>query len=81
MLRGERWKYVFYEGFRPQLFDLVNDPRELDDRGDDPAVSAICREHADRLFEWLRARRTRSTVSNDHILQRRRPAGLVIGEW
>jgi arylsulfatase A-like enzyme len=81
MLRGDRWKYVFYEGFRPQLFDLVNDPRELEDRGGDPAVSAICREHADRLFEWLRARRTRITVSSDHIGKRRRPAGLVIGEW
>ncbi len=81
MLRGERWKYIYYEGFRPQLFDLVNDPHELDDRGEDLALSSVCREHADRLFEWLRARRTRITVSNDHILTRRRPAGLVIGEW
>ena len=81
MLRGERWKYVFYEGFRPQLFDLLNDPCELDDRGGDPALSSICHEYADRLFEWLRSRRTRITVSNGHILTRRRPAGLVIGEW
>ncbi|HEX4157286.1 MAG TPA: alkaline phosphatase family protein [Rhizomicrobium sp.] len=81
MLRGERWKYIYYEGFRPQVFDLVNDPCELDDRGDDPALSSVCREHADRLFEWLRARRTRITVANNHILTRRRPAGLIIGEW
>jgi arylsulfatase A-like enzyme len=81
MLHGDRWKYVFYEGFRPQLFDLLNDPGELDDRGGDPALTAVCREYGDRLFEWLRARRTRITVSNTHILTRRRPAGLVIGEW
>ncbi|HEY6578355.1 MAG TPA: alkaline phosphatase family protein [Rhizomicrobium sp.] len=81
MLRGARWKYVFYEGFRPQLFDLADDPRELDDRGGDPALAAVREEHADRLFEWLRARRTRITVSNAYVLKRKRGAGLIIGEW
>jgi choline-sulfatase len=36
MIRWDRWKYVYYCGFEPQLFDLVNDPSEcanlLDDR-------------------------------------------------
>jgi arylsulfatase K len=31
MLRKEQWKYVFYTGFAPQLFDLENDPDELID--------------------------------------------------
>jgi arylsulfatase A-like enzyme len=81
MLRGERWKYVYWEGFRPQLFDLANDPQELEDRGGDSALSAICEEHADMLFEWLRARRTRITVSNSYILRRQRGSGIIIGEW
>jgi arylsulfatase A-like enzyme len=81
MLRGTRWKFVFYEGFRPQLFDLLNDPHEREDRGDDSALLGVCEEHADILFEWMRARRTRITVSNSYILKRRRGAGIIIGEW
>jgi arylsulfatase A-like enzyme len=81
MVRGPRWKYISFEGFRPQLFDLADDPRELDDRGGDSALSAVCSEHAEMLFEWLRARRTRITVSNPYILKRRRGSGIIIGEW
>jgi arylsulfatase A-like enzyme len=33
MVRSERWKYLAYDGFRPQLFDLLNDPQELRDLG------------------------------------------------
>src|SRR5690606_18676501 len=29
MLRKGRWKYHYYVGFRPELFDLENDPEEL----------------------------------------------------
>ena len=31
MLRKDRWKYIAYPGFAPQLFDMQNDPRELID--------------------------------------------------
>ncbi len=81
MVRGSRWKYVFYEGFRPQLFDLRDDPGELTDRGGDPALSRVCEEHADMLFEWLRRRKTRITVTNPYIVRRKRGAGIIIGEW
>jgi arylsulfatase A-like enzyme len=81
MLRGERWKYIFYEGFRPQLFDLVNDPQEREDRGDDPDSAAIRREHSDMLFEWLRRRHTRITVTNSYVTTRKRASGIIIGEW
>ena len=33
MLRTERWKYVHYKGFPPQLFDLQEDPNEFVDLG------------------------------------------------
>ena len=49
MLRKEQWKYVFYTGFAPQLFDIENDPQELTD---------VAAEHPDviqRLDEELRA--------------------------
>ena len=31
MLRWDRWKFIHYEGFEPQLFDLAGDPEERDD--------------------------------------------------
>jgi arylsulfatase A-like enzyme len=36
MVRTGDWKHVLYENFRPQLFDLRNDPKELADLGASP---------------------------------------------
>ena len=40
MVRTERYKYVHWQGYPPQLFDLANDPHEIDDRGRDPGLDA-----------------------------------------
>ena len=40
MLRKGRWKYVHCVKYRPQLFDLQDDPEELVDRAGDPACGA-----------------------------------------
>ena len=84
MVRSARWKYIFYEGFRPQLFDLENDPQELTDRGADPALASLRAEFQDRLFEWARNRRMRITISNAAVAKRAgtaRDRGIIIGEW
>jgi arylsulfatase A-like enzyme len=84
MLRTARWKYVLYEGFGPQLFDLADDPHEFDDRGGDPALAAVRQELHERLFEWARSRKSRITVSDDEIRRRadtHRSRGIYIGEW
>jgi choline-sulfatase len=47
MVRFGRWKYVHYEGYRPQLFDLAADPGETRDL-------ALRTGHADVLDEGLR---------------------------
>lgn len=39
MLRDRRWKYVYYVGAPPQLFDLDADPEELADLGAHPAYA------------------------------------------
>lgn len=44
MLRHGPWKYNYYVGYRPQLFNLVVDPDELHDLGQSP-------DHADILAE------------------------------
>ncbi len=47
MLRFGRWKFCHYVAFRPQLFDLDNDPEELTDLAGEP-------RHAATLAEGLR---------------------------
>ena len=59
MLRDDRWKYIAYDGFRPQLFDLQEDPHEYVDLGLSPAHAEIRTRLEARLFEWLRHRRIR----------------------
>ena len=41
MLRSGRWKYNYYVGFPPELFDLEEDPEEMNDLGRDPAYGAV----------------------------------------
>ena len=36
MVRKSNWKYIYYEGFEPELFDLENDPEEINDLSKDP---------------------------------------------
>lgn len=84
MLRSERWKYIHYKGFAPQLFDLVNDPNEFVDLGRDPAHADVRREMHARLLERLTDRRNRVSVDDQWILsarEREGKAGVIIGRW
>ncbi len=49
MVRQNEWKYIHYEGMRPQLFNLEKDPQELEDLGEDPACADI-RARLDRML-------------------------------
>ncbi len=44
MIRKGRWKYNFYVGYSPELFDLETDPEETVNRADDPAYTEILQE-------------------------------------
>ncbi len=83
MVRTARHKFVHYQGFRPQLFDLAEDPEELFDRGDDPSLEGVRREMRDRLGEWALGLKSRITLSNQDVERRRGrpPSGIIIGEW
>ncbi|WP_425081431.1 sulfatase-like hydrolase/transferase [Ruegeria arenilitoris] len=55
MVRWDKWKYVYYVGHDPQLFDLASDPNEqtnrATDRVNDPEVQAALVEGERRLRE------------------------------
>jgi arylsulfatase A-like enzyme len=84
MVRSAKWKYVLYEGFRSQLFDLVNDPRELCDLGVDARFDSVRAELHERLFAWARNRRSRITISDPEVEKRtdtHRQRGIPFGVW
>jgi arylsulfatase A-like enzyme len=84
MVRTERWKYVWWQDFRPMLFDLANDPREWRDLGADGAYAHVRREMADRLAAWLKARKTRVTVDDAYVEARtatHKKHGIFFGVW
>jgi len=84
MVRTGEWKYVHWEGFRPQLFDLARDPLEQNDHGAAPELDAIRSRLRERLFDWLATSKRRTTV-DDALVEARtdthRAHGIHIGIW
>lgn len=85
MIRSDRWKYILHERFRPQLFDMENDPNELNDLGSASEYEQIRKELHDTLFTWFRRRKLRTTISMDdfgtYIFEKNAQAGLFIGYY
>ena len=84
MVRSESWKYVYYEKFAPQLFDLKSDPKELHDLGTSEAHETVREEMKDRLFRWALSRKTRVNVTHEFIARMTggaRARGIRFGEW
>jgi len=84
MVRTSEWKYIHWEGFRPQLFDLAGDPLELVDLGADPRFETIRAQMRARLFDWLAGLRRRTTIHDADIERRtatHRSRGIHIGIW
>ncbi|MCV0395663.1 MAG: alkaline phosphatase family protein [Rhizobiaceae bacterium] len=84
MVRTDRWKFIYYEGFRPQLFDLRDDPDELVDRGNDPALEDVRALLRERLFDWIRTRKMRVTTSDAEVERRtdtHKARGIYFGVW
>ena len=82
MIFDGRWKYIHAEHMRPMLFDLVSDPDELTELGDDPAFAEECERLAALHFEWARKHHTRTTLSAEEIetmTRHQEPPGILIG--
>jgi len=84
MVRSDAWKYVHWEGFRPQLFDLGADPQELVDLGGDARYGAERASMRERLFDWMATQKRRPTVSDEEVASHtdnHRERGIDIGIW
>ncbi len=86
MVRSQRYKYLFWENFASQLFDLQADYAEQNDLADDPAHVDIRAELHERLFRWLRTRKLRLQPTDAEIEARggearTRSRGVYRGYW
>lgn len=84
MVRDERWKCVFFDDLRAQLFDLESDPDEYRDLGASADYAAVRERLRERLFEWLRQRKIHPTVSYQRMAawtRKEQEAGIQICAW
>ncbi|MEZ4512702.1 MAG: sulfatase-like hydrolase/transferase [Chloroflexota bacterium] len=87
MIRSKRWKYIVHERFRPELYDMVTDPQERQDLGEDPAYETVRQELHEQLFRWFRRRKLRLTRTHAFTRMRSHPGwveemmGVMIGYW
>ncbi|MDQ2095523.1 sulfatase-like hydrolase/transferase [Rhodalgimonas zhirmunskyi] len=85
MVADKRWKLMHFEGgFRPMLFDLENDPDELNDLGESEDHQEVITEMYDKLFAWSRRTSQRTTRSEEQLLKMRtgsRGRGIVLGVY
>ena len=67
MVRTDRWKYVWWQDFRPMLFDLANDPKERRDLGADDGLRADPPRDGGAAGRLAAARKTRVTVDDAYV--------------
>jgi arylsulfatase A-like enzyme len=84
MIRDKNWKFIYYKGFDPQLFDLQNDPDEFFDLGKSQKHKNIIEKMKEKLFQRLINRRNRISISDEAYSIMRddeNEKGIIIGEW
>ena len=86
MVFDGRWKYIHASGFRPMLYDLLEDPSELTDRGEDPSCADVIVRLQSALFEWALHPKGHITTSTEKIAayanqQLQVKGGILIGIW
>jgi arylsulfatase A-like enzyme len=86
MVFDGRWKYIHASGFRPMLYDLLQDPQELTDRGEDPSCAEVIARLQSALFDWALHPKGHITTSREKIeayasQQLQVKGGILIGVW
>ncbi len=87
MVRDGPWKLIYYAGYPSQLFDLSEDPDELNDRAADPACRSILQTLTEAvLADWdpeFIARRMESRAAEKNLITRwvRRTVPADVIRW
>jgi arylsulfatase A-like enzyme len=84
MVRTQEWKYIYFPQFRPQLFDLKNDPNELVDLGNDSGYTRQVTEVHSLLTNWLLGLKNRLTITDGEVEARTGKdfdRGVWVGVW
>jgi len=84
MIRTNKWKYIYYKGFPPQLFDLTNDSEEFKDLGQVEDYSKVRNEMKELLLKRLVGRKNRVAASDEFVLKDRdytKEDDIMIGVW
>ena len=83
MIADKRWKFMHCEsGCKPMLFDLQNDPEELNDLGRADGHADIIDLMYRRLAQWARRmsqRVTRSDTEIENMAGKSRRRGILLG--
>ncbi len=75
MIRRGPWKLVNFDGMRPQLFNLEDDPHEFHDLGEDPAYSEV------RQDLLIRSQKNWTPEQSREALEYRELNHALIGKW
>lgn len=65
MIRSGDYKYVYYVDYKPQLFDLKNDPRELNDLSEDSKYAEVITEMDQRLRALINPEQINAVAKNE----------------
>ncbi|ARM14350.1 MULTISPECIES: alkaline phosphatase family protein [Rhizobium] len=69
VIRDARFKYVHFTALPPLLFNLRDDPMELDNVASDPAYAAVRLEYAEKLLS-LRAQHLDQTLAHTELTEK-----------
>ena len=84
MVATREWKFVYAPGYPPVLFDLINDPDELNDLGRCPEHEGARQSMFSMLAGWSLQYRQRETWSEERNIQMtglEEQLGVLIGYW
>ncbi|MCP4188948.1 MAG: sulfatase-like hydrolase/transferase [Gammaproteobacteria bacterium] len=84
MVRDKQYKYIYVEGMRPLLFDLQQDPQELNDLGTSEKYQNICQRFEWAILKWSLKHHNRITLTDEQIETSRGnelDEGIFIGYW
>ena len=84
MVATKDWKFIHAPGFNPVLFDLANDPDELNDLGRSAEHAEVRQSMFYKLAEWSLQYRQRVASTDDfsrHVGTVEKKMGILIGYW